>query len=445
MIINGLKNISKYIAFVIFGTLFFILIMFVLSNSVYAITLDNIYTDVLTDLRQDESFDSSLYVLDESDYSLNVIQVAESTDKELFIYVYQPSGSDDSNIVEATTIRFSTGINDNIKFHDYKLLLINNNGVFFKYKVLDFTVLPDALRYYSVSAIHRLYDEDIDDGSTSESVITEVDYSVGKLWTASTVNNVVFYSMTYEEVIEITDKYVDFLRYSDGLNWIQEKTDSHYIAFNTDKQIDKLMEADLEFYTLPIPNGGNPSYNFITLLGEDKGYSEANGLFAHKYEWYRIESVSNFIANEDLTEETLDSLDGKKWVLRFYESKYEHYHNSLANISYTKYTSVTDVTILRLKFVTDGVVYNLGAVDNKMSADSIPGNNNQNELDLSFVEDFQKMFMAIMLIILCIVLLPVLIPLITHVIIPLIKYFIKAIWFVITLPFRIIKSVFRKD
>ena len=47
---------------------------------------------VLEDLSKDVSFNTENYLSNAKDYSLSVIQLAESADKELFIYVYQPSG-----------------------------------------------------------------------------------------------------------------------------------------------------------------------------------------------------------------------------------------------------------------------------------------------------------------------------------------------------------------
>lgn len=50
------------------------------------------YTNVLEDLQRDSSFSKENYPEKETDYSLQIIQLAESSDKELFVYVYQPSG-----------------------------------------------------------------------------------------------------------------------------------------------------------------------------------------------------------------------------------------------------------------------------------------------------------------------------------------------------------------
>ena len=51
------------------------------------------YSEVLDDLKKDASFQESNYPERPTDYSLNIIQIAESVNKELFVYVYQPSAA----------------------------------------------------------------------------------------------------------------------------------------------------------------------------------------------------------------------------------------------------------------------------------------------------------------------------------------------------------------
>ena len=47
-----------------------------------------IYTNVLEDLKKDTSFDPGNYPAKADDYSLKIIQLAETVNKELFVYVY---------------------------------------------------------------------------------------------------------------------------------------------------------------------------------------------------------------------------------------------------------------------------------------------------------------------------------------------------------------------
>ena len=59
-----------------------------------------------------------------------------------------------------------------------------------------------------------------------------------------------------------------------------------------------------------------------------------------------------------------------KWVLRFAETEYTS--SASAYVYVQNGTRISDVTILRLKFETDGVVYNLGVVDNKQTSSTTP-------------------------------------------------------------------------
>ena len=70
------------------------------------------YSGVMEDLKKDTSFKPENYPSKADDYSLQIIQLAESSDKELFVYVYQPSGkaknfkASSINISTLQTIRF---------------------------------------------------------------------------------------------------------------------------------------------------------------------------------------------------------------------------------------------------------------------------------------------------------------------------------------------------
>ena len=114
------------------------------------------YTNVLEDLTKDESFNVEDYPAIADDYSLQVIQIAESVNGELFVYVYQPS--DATKDLTATTIRMSQSIGENAKWKDYDLTLLNTEGVLDKYRVEGITILSDVVRYYDIAAIHRAFD-----------------------------------------------------------------------------------------------------------------------------------------------------------------------------------------------------------------------------------------------------------------------------------------------
>lgn len=80
-----------YIAAIVTAAMIFF--FFVLGVGAQVARADaSAYTNVLDDLRADESFTASDYSVNYKDNSIKVIQIAESADGELFIYAYQPSG-----------------------------------------------------------------------------------------------------------------------------------------------------------------------------------------------------------------------------------------------------------------------------------------------------------------------------------------------------------------
>lgn len=431
-----IKTFSLFLMFIFF----FILTIFMPLNFAKA---DNIvYSDVLTDLQTDSNFSVEDYPVVENDYSLQVIQVAESVNNELFVYVYQPSG--ELKDLVATEIRMSTGINDNAKWEDYSLELLSKEGALYKYKIKDFSVKVDALRYYDISAIFRTFDETIDKKLENGNLINEISFEVGQLWTFSTVEGQVSCSCLTSEVINIVDKYVGFVRYENGsILWMWDACDSYYVAFSTDKKIEKLIEADVSFlsrgYTIMYTFTGQKNINYsdyqendITLTYDsvaDAGFGTGNN-----YTWKRIQSVSDFISGENLTDEAVNNLNGKEWVLRFAEPEYGSVYGG--STSYRDVTEISEVTILRLKFETEGVVYNIGVVDNKQTGDSQPDNIKGDD---PIVTLLKKIAIAILIIGSFIVLAPV-IPTVLVFIGKVVWWILKAIWWLITLPLELFKK-----
>lgn len=417
----------------------------------YAATQEGVeYSSPVDDLKSDSNFDESLYPANEKDYSLQVVQIAESTDGELLVYVYQPSNG--IKDYTATSINISTAINDSLYYKNYKLELLSKDGVFCKYRVKDFTVKEEVLRYYDISSIFRKYDKDVDEGlpEYNENDINEVSYNVSKLFTAVSIDGSVIYSCLDTETIVIQNKYVGYLRYSNGFKLYQDKCDSWFVAFSTDKPIDRLMEADVDYmiqdYTwFTDPNQGYQKFEShgelakksVTLNYTDVAGSTADGWFAHEYTWNRIESVDDFVENEDLTEEAKKDLRNMDWVLRFTETNYTYRSDSSGE--YCTMSNVSEVSILRLKFETDGVIYNLGVVDNKQSPaeGQAPDNNNTDELDWpsfggkSFTEIISMIIMLVLIVLFIILFAPIL------------PYIIKLVIWLITLPFKLIGAIIK--
>ena len=414
------------------------------------------YTNVLEDLQRDGSFSKENYPEKATDYSLQIIQLAESSDKELFVYVYQPTGQLKGLV--ASSINISTTINDAVSYHNYKLELLNADGVFFKYKVSDFVVKDDAVRYYAITSVYRKWDKTIDPATGNDNTVTEVNYNVSKQYAFGTINGKPYVNCVDIDTIVVTDKFVGFVRYENGFTLYNSACDSHFVAFNTDKPIDKLLEADV-YYTTQSYNWnwtafigeketfGTKQDNYSYLKYTDKVEHTGEGWFAGTYKWDRIQTVDDFISGENrenifhgavldvkvstkLTDSALNELKGKKWVLRFTETAYSFTPDYTGTGSqYSSSTVVGDVTILRLKFETDGITYNLGTIDNKQTGGKDPSNST--DIDVS-LNDTGKKLAALLMLILAIVLLA-----------PVLPYILKAVVWIVMLPINGIAALIK--
>lgn len=419
------------------------------------------YTSVLEDLKKDEKFNEGDYPIKEKDYKLEVISISESVDGELFVYVYQPHPEHGKYV--ASSINISATDDDSLKINNYPLTLVSVDGVFQKYMVVGVTLPTSETRYYDVISIYRVFDETIDEGldDDNDNTINEVVFKVGKGFILTDTADGLVVNQKDLDVITVTEKYVGFMRleknkfptspvvYSDSY-------DVHFVAFSTDKQIDDLLEADV-YYTSQSANGklttsdwdmeyGEPKPERAFLKKEDhETLSGTPGWFSNEYQYNAIESASAFMETEyvnyaydmgafnvketvRLTDECKNNIKNCDWVLRFAVTTYSFYEVSGLIPSYRcSYDIVGDVSILRLKFETDGVIYNLGVIDNKQSGDLIPDNVTKTELELS---DVFKIILALLGLIL---LLQVLNP-----ILPIVFSLIGGIFKIITFPFRVI-------
>ena len=449
-------NIMRIVIFFFVAVLLFAAVWGGLMAAPTAYAASTSYSDVLDDLHKDENFSTSAYPAVADDYSLQVIQVAESTDNELFVYVYQPSGQ--AKDLRASSINIALVPREDISdVKNYKLRLLSSDGVFYKYLVEGLTVSTAGTRYYTTTTIYRPFDETIDEGADHGNEITEVDYKVAKEYCFSTINGESFCRVLDIETIEITDKFVGFVRYSNGFELYPTRCDSHFVAFNTDHDIDRLFEAEVYYttqsYSYSYLGGlfghenvtfGEVRDNYAHLYYDEKVEHTGDGLWAPTYTWNRIETVENFIAGEDIeqtvytgallnvsvankiTDEGRAALAGKKWVLRFTETEYSLLWSE--NSYDTSSTIVGDVTILRLKFETDGVTYNLGVIDNKQSGNpDIPINEEHYKVGLSETGKWLLLLIAIILLL--------------AILGPILPYIIKVVVWLISLPFRVIAKL----
>lgn len=444
----------------VFIVLFFVLFGIVWGGNTRPASAETAtYSDVMDDLGEDETFDKSEWPDNLTDYSLQIITIAESTNGELFLYVYQPYTGTDYDLT-ATSVNISTGINDNLYYQNYSLTLLNSSRVFYKYLVDGFEVKADALRYYDISAIYRNYYDDIDDGVAEGNTNTIGSYAIGvaKLWTACTVNGEVSYTCTDTTVVVIypEQQYVGYVRYLDGYSpgfwWVVSyDCDRWYIAFDSDFEIGDLYEADVMYsyrtyetkYTWwgasSSTTYGEDVTNYVVTLSQDRiVQNELIGIWGQQHEWSEIESVETFIETNDLTDDTIETLSDKQWVLSFAVTEYIR-DGTTEGVTWTRSgTEIYDVSILRLKFETEGTVYNLGVVSSMITPD--PEADPDNNADSPDLGNWGTSFdWQIILAVLGLIILLVLIVLFW----PIFSIIFKAIIWVICLPFRAIAALFR--
>lgn len=432
---------------------------------------ETIYSNVLDDLKKDSSFDPQYYPEKANDYSLQLIQIAESADKELFVYVYQPNAK---QFVHAGYIRFSINPQEDISPKDYSLTYLNSDGVFFKYKVNGFTVDSADIRYYAVIQLMRPWLDGVDIVPPLGNKVSYVPYSVEKYYTFFTFNGQVFIKEEHLDVIVVTSKFCGFCRYPDGgfsFTITSGACDAHFVAFNTDRRIDDLIEAEVVYSSQSVHEMISlvPGVDSKVIYGEieeqpellvERGTVEyeGKGWFTNKYSWDRIQTVDEFIEMESrhdvykgvLFDKTVDTSlkldieeelrDKYAWVLRFTETEYD-----LMSTEYTVdelYTNISDVTILRLKFVTAGTTYNLGVVDNYQSGSGEP----VNTVDESWSFNWERLISLIALIILIFLIIVFIGPIssLLSFLLKVILWVIKAVLWLLTLPFRLISSLINK-
>ncbi len=451
---NGIK--VKYIVSALL-VLLISLITIIFGGGVsgaYAAAVD--YSGVMQDLQKDENFNPEDYPQNNKDYSLQVIQIAESTDKKLFLYVYNPCGVTRPLIATCVNMSLTQSV-DNTRL--YNLTYVSSNGVFGKYLVNGVTVSEETERYYNITSIYRKWDKDIDGELIGGNTSSGKAFPIGRMYCVKNENGKIKYSWDIEKVVEILNPYAGVVRYSNGFKLYEDACDSHYIAFNTDWNIDFLEEAELAFsvthffrdyQSLHILNKGTETFNNYVVKYDETGENAADGLWGKKYKWQRIESVESFKNDPQnvFSEDALSYLEGKEWVIRFYETPWTD-----SSRMHTWY-DVHDVTILRLKFKSNGDCYNLGAVSDKVTErPDDPDNINTNEKE-GFFEWLADLLgipvWLVKLIFSLIIIFPILgiaLPLLASAV-PIVgtvlSVILKALWWIISAPFRFIAWIIRK-
>lgn len=384
------KQIHKILCHIVLTLVLLIVAVYSGNIKVPAFAVATEYTNVLDDLKKDVNFNVADYPVQDNDNSVRVIQIAESTTDELFIYTYQPSCN---SRLRATSINISVSIGTALNFENFAVEQLSINGTLAKYRVLDFYSIKETFtRTYEISSIYRNWYNSIDGIPENGNTVSEKAYAVGQKWTAVTVDGKTLYKCEDFEVLDVTKQFVHYIRYDEGFQWGGIKScDAHFFAFNCDHNIDRLISADLLFYTQDYKRMAGQdepkllagrTRHFITVTAEDKGSSK-------KDEWQRLSGVTEFLsAGHKIPNDEREKLKNYDWIINFYETEYERdvggkdvlismlvpggFIWTIVNACTTYGTLVTDVTLMRLEFEYEGKIYNLGVVSDKQTGDIDP-------------------------------------------------------------------------
>lgn len=460
------KRINLLIVLCIISSIF----LFSNTTLVHASTNSNDYTDLLDDLRKDNNFEISNYpslTINEvmnSDYhvTLKIIQIAESSSKELYLYVYQPINND--LFFTATSISMSCEYSDNgegLHPRNYNIELVSSYDVFCKYVVKDFVVSDEAYRYYNIVCIRRNFDYTFDDKITgTEDDGNEKAIDVGQQWCCYYLNNKLIYEMCTFDTLEIDVKYTGNFDLSSGIKWgnlagMYDFGKAWFICFDLEDYIaTHIYDADLSYKirtanrSVGLGLSGEIEYGnfsddiYIILTDMDEVSYNGGGLFAKEYKWNRIMSSEAFINNAEdqkinVPDEVKHNILNSQWVFAFCET--ETTVSTGSGYTFTYGYDVADVTILRVHFLTKNGAYDLGVVSDRVNPDN--KSDGFGGIDTDYLEEwFSKLFMIIGIILL-IMLLSVSGPVISF-IIKIIIFVFKIIFKVVSLPFKLINTLF---
>ncbi len=425
--------------------------------------------EVLQDLRKDKDFNENDYPYVSDDYGLHVIQIAESSNKELFVYAYQPCH--DTYDLIGTKISISYGYSLNgagLTPKLYNLKLLSTSGTLDKYHVEGFTVPNDGDRYYNIVEIFRMVNTDIDEIDESFPK-TDIAYSVAQQWYVCDLNGSKHYEMNTFNTLYVETVFNGNFTFSDGLTWsdlihTQEPTDCWFYCFSVEDYVIKhIYDADLNYsirdvrdtygygdHTLTYSN--ERLNQVVRLKDSDKMTYISPGLRAPDLEWNRILSAEEFIKIAEsqgakISDTQREKIKSSQWVFTYLETERteDKYGSSMTGGVHhiDNYEDVYDVGLLRLHFQdTSGNYYDLGVVNDLTDPDNIADGRTETDLLKAFGE-FWDMFVKAIGLILFVVLLCVLINFIKPVK-DIFKSIFKAIKFVISAPFKLLKSIFKK-
>ena len=391
------------------------------------------------------------------------------------------------SIYDDLKVSLSTSVSDdnyeiNEVFKDYELKLIDNDNQcnWCKFEVLGLSNLDVSTRRYNLSNLKQ-----------GEITLLEID----NVYIFNGISNDSIQVFRQEvETITITNKEVEFFCYGEAedfgiffedldtsMSYFNKYTDSFFIFFNTDKEIEDLLEIEIEFteykYGIMWETFCDMRFAHTEEMCSGVVSGTYNGLLSDSidfdYEGHYFEKNEKATTTVIKPGKTTVSSSDSKWFGK-YDTKYEEIDNIydlrdyVSNgssfefkeqaqlyrwaVNFANYTKigdnpsnldwpywgwmfvegkgVTDTAILRLKFVTDGVVHNCYAVD--VPTDEFSGNAATTDIDSTY----DKLISVIFLVIIVVAL---------GAAAPAIKPIIEGVVEIVKMPFSIIGSIFKNN
>ncbi len=388
---------KTYYAVILLIAIFFIFIFQTGGGAVYRTAVSaradtSNFSSVLADLQKDGNFKLSDYPENPKDYSIQVIQIAESESGNLFLYTYQPCQNTRNLTATKINMSLSETADDT---GTYGLEQVSTWSVFCKYEVNGVKVSSAAMRYYNITSIYRDFIKDIDKETGNGNITNGKAYDVGQCWKVTTQGETLTYEMLKVETVEIINPFTSYVRRNKNHSHNYYFQDNYYVAFRTNRNIEELLSATVEYriqdYFYKENNvlgfGDTAFWDKATFSNErrtkkDVYCDEVNelnqdgfnlfGIFDlnKKFSWKRIQSSDEFVNNAGASDSDNEQIKKLQWVLMFDETSVYRYEGGGLIVRYEETGQIIDeVTILRLEFVENGITYNLGAVSDTVSKD----------------------------------------------------------------------------
>lgn len=363
------------------------------------------FSSVLADLQKDSNFKLADYPENSRDYSIQVIQIAESENSNLYLYTYQPCQSTYPLIATKINMSLSETADDT---RIYGLKQVSTWTVFCKYLVESVKVSSATEKYYNVTSIYRNFIKDVDNNTGNSNITNEKAFGVGQCWKVTTQGNTVEYETLKVNTVEIINPFTSYIRRNKNQSTNEYFQDSYYVAFSTNRNIEELLSATVEyriqdyfykennilgfdsteFWTKSTFSNARPTRKDVYCDEVNELQQDGFNLFGifnlnKKFSWQRIQSSADFVQNAGASASDNEQIKKLQWVLMFDETSVYRYQSSGSLVLRYEETGqiIDQVTVLRLEFVENGTTYNLGTVSDTVSKDHNFSDKNDGEND----------------------------------------------------------------